>query len=129
MSLLFAGQKARVEVEALPELGDEGLAVDGIPDRAGGDRHHALGPEFLVAGHVVGDDAADAINRVRAQGAAVLHAAPEVGDGGPPLDLAYLGPLDVGDQQPGRVRPDVDDGDSHRGHVILDGSLPHRASL
>ena len=128
VGLLLAGQKPGVEVEALPQLGDEGLAVDGVAHGAGSDRHHPLGPQLLVARLVVGDHAADVVHRVRAEVARVLDPAPEVGDGGPALDLADLGPLDVSDQQARRVRPDVDDGDPHRGHASLRLPLTARHS-
>ena len=111
------GQDKTAYMKAAPR--SSGFAVVGVANGAGGDGHHSLGPVLLPAGLVVGDDSADPVNRVRAEVAGVLHAPAEVGDGGEALGLADLGPLDVGDQQPGRVRPDVDYGNAHHARRAL----------
>ena len=117
VALLLAGEQARVEPEALAELGDERLAVDGITDGARGDRHDPLRAHLLVASLVAGDDGADVIDCVRADHPGVVDAAAHVRHRGPALDLAHGRALDVGDQQAGGVGADVDHRNPHRVRV------------
>ena len=79
---------------------------------AGRDRAHAVDPVALVDLDVAGDRLADVLDRLGGELARGVDAAPEPGHGRLALDLAHAPVDDVGDQQPGRVRAHVDDGNS-----------------
>ena len=105
-----------MEREALAKLGQESARVLGVAHRAGGDRGHDVGLERLIDGDVLADGLADVLDRLGGELARGVDAPPEPGDGGAPLELGDLRAVDVGDEQPRRVRSDVDDGDSHPLH-------------
>src|SRR5262249_51765260 len=113
VGLLLAGEQACVEGEALAELRDERLTVDGITDGAGRDRHDPVRAQVLVARLVVADHRADLLDRIRAEMVGVIHPAAQAGHRGAALDLLDPPISDLGDEQARGIRPNVDYGDSH----------------
>ena len=109
--LLAAVEHLRGEREALAQLGDEGVAVGGVADRAGRDRHDLGDLRLLVQRHVVGDRLAGRLDRLGRELPGEVDAAAEPRHPAAPLDLGDPAAGDVGDQQSGRVGADVDDGD------------------
>ena len=109
--LLAAVEHLRREGEALAQLGDEGVAVGGVADGARRDRHDVGHLRLLVQRHVVGDRLARRLDRLRRELSGEVDAAAEPGHAAAPLDLGDPAAGDVGDQEAGRVRADVDDGD------------------
>ena len=112
--LVVPAEHAGVEREPLAQLAGERAAVLGVAHRRGGDRDDALGVQLLVASDVLGDRRADVLDRLRRELARRVDAAPEPRHGRAPVELGQAPALDVGDQQPGRVRAHVDHRDPHR---------------
>ena len=110
--LLLAGQQARREAVAPLDLAEERLAVLGVADGARRDAERPLGAELLELAAVLGEDVAHAGDRERQQPAALVDPLAEPRDRQPADDLLER-PVRVGDEQPGRVRPQVDGRDSH----------------
>ncbi len=120
--LFVAAEHAGREREALPQLGDEGGPVLGVPHRAGGDRVDRFGAELLQCRDVRVDGRAGRLDRFRRQPPTKVDAAAQAGHGAAPLDRRHPAVRDVGNQQSRRVGADVDDGDSPR-------SVRHPATL
>ena len=110
--LLVAAQQARREAVAPLDLAEEGLAVLGVAHGARRDAERPLGAERLELAPVVGEDVADARDRDGEEAAPLVDALAEPGDLEPADDLVER-PVRVGDEQPGRVRPEVDRCDPH----------------
>ncbi len=129
VGLLLAGEKLGVEVEALAQLGDEGIAVAGVADGAGRDRHHPLGAQLLIAGPIVGDHVAD-VARSRPRRGSWLWSTPRprlvtvVRRSTSSTSPASTSPI----SSPGRVGADVDYGYPHR-LPQLSQSRPRRGML
>ena len=113
--LLAAAEDARVEREALAQLGGEGARVVGVANGARRDRGHSLRSQLLVAADVVADRAADVVDRVGRELARRVDAAAQPRHAALALDLGHLVVADVRHEEAGGVRSHVDDGDSHPG--------------
>ena len=111
--LLGAVDDPGVDREPLAQLGEEYGRVLGVADGARSERDDPVGLERLVDRDVLADRLADGFDRLGRELVAGVDAAPEPGDGRATLELGDGPVLDLGDQQPGRVRPHVDDRDSH----------------
>ncbi len=112
--LFGAVEDAGREREALTQLGDEGRAVAGVADGAGGDRVDGPDAELPDRRHVLADRRAGVLDRLGREAAREVDAPAQPGDRAAPLDRADPAPLHVGHEQPRRVGPDVDYRDSLR---------------
>ena len=106
--LLLAVEDARREREPLPQLGDEGASVAGVPDRAGRDRVDPLRAQLPDHLDVLADRLADRLDRLRGQLPGEIDPAPQPRHPAAPLDRRNPPPDHVGHQQPSRVGADVD---------------------
>jgi hypothetical protein len=113
--LLLSREEPRREAVAPLDLAEERLAVLGVPHSTRRERQGSLGAEPLDDAAVVGEDVPDAGNRRRKEEPARVHAFAEACDLDAPLAFSDGPVLDVGDEQAGRVRPEVDDSDA--GHL------------
>ena len=112
--LLLAVEHAGGEGEALPQLGDEGVAVGGVAHGARRDRGDIRGLEVAADLHVVADRRAGRLDRLVGQLPGEVDPPPEPRH--PALPLEHLdAPVDVRDQQPRRVAAHVDHRHSLRG--------------
>ncbi len=110
--LFGAVEDASGEVEALAQLGDEGAAVAGVADGAGGDRVDLSDAEVGDRRQVLADRAAGVLDRLRRQVAGEVDAAAEPGYPAAPLHRRDAAAGDVGDEQAGGIGADVDHGDA-----------------
>ena len=111
--LLLAGQEAGREAVAPLDLAEERLAVLGVADRARRDRERPLGAELLERAPIVDERVADARDRHGEEAAARVDALAEPRDARLAVHLVDPAVLDVGDEQPRRVRPEVDRDSNH----------------
>src|ERR671920_223180 len=109
-------EELRGEAVAPLYLAEECLAVVGVANRTRRDCERALGSECFGGAPVVGEDVAHARDRNGEQAAALVDAFAEPRDARFPLDVADFPGVDVRDEQPRRVRPDVDG--RHSAHVV-----------
>ena len=103
--------ETRREAVAPLDLAEERLAVLRVAHGARRDRERALGAERLGFAAVVGEHVPHARDRDGEQAASRVDAFAEAGDRGRRASSRGA-VLDVGDEQPGRVRAEVDRGDS-----------------
>ena len=118
MRLARAVEDLGVEREPLAQLGEKDGRVLGVADGARRDRDHLLGAKLLVDGDVLADGGTDILDRFAGQLGGGVDPATEAGHGRAPLDLGHVPALDIGDQQPGRVGPHVDNSHSHRRRIV-----------
>ena len=112
--LVVARQHARREAVAPLDLAEERLAVLGLAHGARRDRERPLGPERLEDPPVVRERVAHARDRSGEEPAARVDALAEPRDPRLPVQLAVHPAVpDIGDEQPRRVRAEVDRGDPH----------------
>ena len=139
--LLLAGQEERLEAVAPFDLAQECLTVLGVAERARADGERPLGAERLELAPILREHVPDTGDRDRKEAAALVDAFAELRDREPADDFAHVA-VDIGDEQPGRVRAEIDCGDSHllarregrqaieRGaHVVDRGALDVEARL
>jgi hypothetical protein len=114
--LLVAGDRARVEAELAADPLGEVRAVGRVADRARQDGDGAPRAELVDGRAVVAQDGGDALDGLRRQPTVRVDALAQAGDDGAAVELLDRGGrrVDVGDEQAGRVRPEVDDGDARR---------------
>ena len=112
LGLLVAAQQPGREAVAPFDLAEEGLAVLRVADGARRDAERALGAERLELAPVVGEHVADTCDRNGEETTALVDALAEAGDREPADDLVERA-VHVGDEQPGRVRAEVDRRDPH----------------
>ena len=126
--LLVAAQHARLEPVAPLDLTEEGLAVLRVAHGARRDAERPLRSERLELAPIRGEDVADARDRDGEEAAPLVDALAEPGDLEPADDLCQR-PVRVGDEQPGRVRPEVDRSDPHlRGYTAVTRPIESRTS-
>ena len=115
--LLVAAQEQGLEAVAPFDLAQEGLAVLGVADGAGGDGEHTLRAELLGDAPVAREDVAYPGHRHGEQAPPLVDALAEQGELESARELVDTPSVDVGDEQPGRVRAEVDrrDADHLRG--------------
>ena len=113
LRLLVAADEPRREAVAPLDLAEERLAVLGVAHRARRDGERALGAERLERAPVVGEDVAHARDRDGEEAAARVDALAEPRDARLAVHLVDAAVVDVGDEQPRRVRAEVDRCDSH----------------
>ena len=113
LGLVLAAEELGREAVAPFDLSEERLAVLRVPDRAGRNQERPLGAEALRLPPVVGEHVPHACDREREQAPARIHALAEAGDLLPRNDVLHAAVVDVGDEQPRRVRPLVDRCDTH----------------
>ena len=112
-SLVVAAQETRREAVAPFDLAEERLAVLRVPHRARRDRERALGAELLERTSVVAEDVAHARDRNGEEALARVDAFAQPRDVGLAVQLVDAPVDDVGDEQAGRVRAEVDRCDPH----------------
>ena len=117
---LVAAQEERLEAVAPLDLAEEGLAVVGLADGAGGDGEHALGAEVFGDAPVAGEDVPHAGHRHGEEAVPLVDALAEARELEPARELVDARTFDVGDEQPRRVGAEIDGGDA--GH--LRGTTP-----
>ena len=105
--------EARRESVAPLDLAEERLAVLRVAHGARRDGERALRAEPLERSAVVGEHVADARDRSGEEAAARVDAFAEARDARLAVHLVDAAVDDVGDEQPRRVRAEVDRGDSH----------------
>ena len=113
LGLLAAVEQAGREPVAPLDLAQERLAVLRVAHGARTDGEHPLGAECLGLPPVVDEHVAHAGDGSRKQDAAPVDRLAEPGDRLAAHDLVQQAVLDVGDEQAGGVRAEVDGGDSH----------------
>ena len=118
--LLVAGQQTRREAVRPLDLAEERLAVLRVAHRARRDGERALGAERLELAPVVVEHVAHAGDRHGEQAPARVDAFAEPRDARAAQHLLDVAVLDVGDEQAGGVRAEVDRGDAHH----LRGTAP-----
>ncbi len=112
--LLVPAQHMGLEVVAVADGGGELGAVRRVAHGAGEDGDALVESGRLHPRVVVVEGVVDPLHGVLAQPAVGVDAGPQASDLRSPLELvADVPALDVGDQEPRRVRPDIDDGDAH----------------
>ena len=105
--------RSRVAEAVAPlDLAEERLAVLGVAHGARRESERALGAALLDRAAVVVEDVPDARDRLREEVPPRVHAFAEPRDLEPAVDLAHVAVVDVGDEQPGRVRAEVDGRDA-----------------
>ncbi len=123
--LLVAAEHVRLEPVAVVHRRRELLAVGGVANRAGEHRHGPLGPFAVDRAPELVEGVQHAVDRLVAEPPVGVDPGAQAGDVAAALELGgHAAIVDVRDQQAGRVRADVDDGDAsvvHRG-----GSLTAR---
>ncbi len=124
LRLLFAGEQLRLEAVRPLDLAQERFAVLGIAHGARGDRERPLGAERLELLPEIGEDVAHAGDRNRQEPAPRVDAFAEARDDAATNDLLDAPLDDVGDEQAGRVRAEVDRGDARH----LRGTAPRTSS-
>ena len=112
LRLFVAAQQAGGEAVAPLDLAEEGLAVLRVADGARADAERPLGAERLELAPVGGEDVADTRDRDGKEAAPLVDPLAEPGDLEPADDLVQRS-VRVGDEQPGRVRAEVDRRDPH----------------
>ncbi len=119
--LLLAGEQARDESVAPLDLAQEGLAVLGVAHCARRDGERPLRAERLELAPVLAEHVADARDRQGQKAPPSIDSLSEPGDPLAAHDLVDAPVLDVGDEHPGRVRPDVygRDADHLRGYTAV----------
>jgi ABC-type branched-subunit amino acid transport system ATPase component len=107
--LLLAAEDVDLDARLLLDAGQQLVAVGRLADRVGADRPDRLGAALAGQPHLLGDGAGH-LGRLAGRDLALRAQAGER-----PLlhDLAEPPVGDLGDEQPGRVRPDVDAGAGH----------------
>ena len=110
--LLVAAQQPGREAVAPLDLAQEGLAVLRVANGARRDAERPLGAERLELAPIRGEDVADARDRDGEEAAPLIDALAEPRDLEPADDLVERA-VRVGDEQPGRVRPEIDRRDPH----------------
>ena len=113
LGLLATVEHPRREPVAPLDLAQERLPVVGIAHGARPDREHALGAELLRLSSVVDEHVPDARHGGGEEDPAPIDRLAHPGDRLATDDLLDEPVLDVGDEQAGRVRAEVDGGDSH----------------
>ena len=111
LRFLVAGEQARREAVAPLDLAEERLAVLCVADGARPMQSVRSAPSDSSA-PVVGEDVADPRDRDGEEAAPLVDALAEPGDLEPADDLLER-PVRVGDEQPGRVRAEIDRCDPH----------------
>jgi hypothetical protein len=115
LRLLLAAEDAGVQLKVVAHALGEVGAVAGIAD--GGGEHGEVDADVVGVnvGAVVAQRAEDPLDGVSRQRAVGVDALAEAGDGRAAEHLVNVPAvrIDVGDEQPGGVGPDVDDGDAH----------------
>src|SRR5918994_1161660 len=111
--LLVTRQLARREPVAPLDLAEERLAVLRVPHRARRHQQRALGAEGLRLAAGVGHKVPHAPDRKRGQAPTLVDALTEPRDRRAPDDLVDPSVVHVRDEQPRRVRPEVDRSDAH----------------
>ena len=122
--LLVAREQARDEAVRPLDLTEKRLAVLGVTNRARRDRERALRAECLELAPVVDERVPHAGDRHGQQPSARVDALAESRDPRAADDLLDPSVDDVGDEQPSRVRPEVDRGDAR--HFV--GTMPRSAA-
>ena len=107
-------QPSREAVAPL-DLAEERLPVVGVPNRARRDRQRAGRLQNLELTPILGEAVPYAGDGDREKPTPLVDALPEPGDRQAADDLLEAPVLDVGDEQPGRVRAEVDRRDA--GHL------------
>ena len=116
LGLFLAGEHPRVEAVVVAHARGEVGAVGGVADGGGEDGDVGLAVVRVDRRAVVGERRRSALDRLLGERAAGVDAVAEARDVGLAqqlLDGAAVRRVDVGDQQAGGVRADVDDGDAH----------------
>ena len=111
--LLLRGQHRHLEPARFPQSGDERLAVGRLPDRGGGDPTDVGRPEVASRLELGRDDGDHLGDLLRLDLVACRQSPPHVGEGLLLVDLDQLLAVEVRDEQPRRVRTDVDAGTAH----------------
>src|SRR3990170_5100109 len=106
--LLRAGEQLGLEAVAPLDLAEEGIPVLRIANRAGRDGERAAHAMRLDFSPVLGEAVAHTGDRDGQEATPLVDALAEARDRYMSGDLGQLLALDVRDQQPGRVRPEVD---------------------
>ena len=113
LRLLVAREQLRREPVAPLDLAEERLAVLRVAHCARRDEQRPLGAERLGRAAIVGEHVAHARDREGEEAAARVDALAEPRDPRLAVQLVERAVLDVGDEQPRRVRPEVERGDPH----------------
>ena len=108
---LLAGQEARREVELRFELSEEARSVGRVAHGARRVGERTRPAEPLDGAVVLANAVRDAHHRLEAKRSRLVYTLAEPGDRQAAVELTKLAILDVRDQEPGRVRPEVDDAD------------------
>ena len=128
LGLLLAAQEAGGEAVAPLDLAEKRLAVLRVADGARADAQRPLCAERLQLAAEVGEDVPDAGDRDGQEAAPLVDALAQPRDHEPADDLLERS-VRVGDQETGRVRPQVDCSDPHlRGTRPVTRSSDARAS-
>jgi hypothetical protein len=110
LGLLVTADGSRVDVEALAQRPEQVAGVGAVAHGARGHRD-GVGAVRVDQLAVAGDRVEHALDRRRREPPAAVDALAEAGDGRAPLELADAPAVDLRDEQPGRVRAEVDDCD------------------
>ena len=113
LRFLVAGEQLRDEAVAPFHLAEEGFAVLRVAHRARGGGECPLGAERLERAPVVREDVAHARDGEGEEAAARVDALAQPRDARLAMQLIDPAVGDVGDEQPRRVRAEVDGRDSH----------------
>src|SRR5262249_61216020 len=118
------GEEALIDGVAPSDPTEERLAVLGVAHRARRDGERSLCPEPLELPAVVGEAVTNPGDWEGQEASPSVHALAEPCDRELPGDLLELVALDVRDEEPGRVRPEVDRCDAR--HLVGRKTRSHR---
>src|SRR3984885_6293232 len=113
--LLLGREHDDLEATCAPHRGEQGVAVGGLPDRRRGDAPDVGGPDLPRRLELRSDDGDHFGDFVRADLLGGGQPAPDVRERPLLVNLDEPPVLTVGDEQPRRVRTDVDAGAAHDG--------------
>jgi hypothetical protein len=121
LRLLIAGEHVRLDPVALPYRVGELLTVGGVAHGAGQHRDRGLRAVLVDLAAVAVERGVDTLHGVIAQAPLDVDPRSEPGDVAVAHELGGDPAVDhIGDQQPGRVGPDVHHGHAHRARIVAD---------
>ena len=112
LGLFVAGEQTRPEAVRPLDLAEERLAVLGVANRARRDGERALRAELLELAPKLGERVPYTCDRERQEAPSRVDALAEARDDASPDELVDVAVGDVGDQEPRRVRAQIDGGDA-----------------